>query len=302
AGFVRPRRGAIQLAGRNVEQVPPRRRNIGIMFQSYALFPHMTVFENVRFGLDSRRLPEVEVVDRTRRILDLVGLAELAQRRPKQLSGGQQQRVALARAVVIEPDILLLDEPLAALDKVLRVQMQTELKTLQRTIGVTAVFVTHDREEAMSMADRIVVMRSGRIEQIATPEFLFANPANAWICDFIGAGNLLRGPLAPDGTGGFSLTLAPGSTMTVASGAGLDPTHSVIFVPTDRIRLGRADGDAGLAVTAQRFLGLSVELHVAYAGGVLKTLLPPHRAAEFPVGTRVRVSADRDDCRLLGDR
>ena len=301
AGFVHPQQGSILLNGRNVVDVPPRRRNIGIMFQSYALFPHMTVFENVRFGLDSRRLPNAEVVARTGRALALVGLAALADRRPKQLSGGQQQRVALARAIVIEPDVLLLDEPLAALDKVLRVQMQTELKTLQKTIGVTAVFVTHDREEAMSMADRVVVMRDGRIIQVAAPEVLFTNPSNAWVCDFIGAGNLLRGELVSDGQGGFSLALGPGS---VVAGDGWMPAKgdaAIAFVPFDRVGLRHAAGDGGLQVTARRYLGLAVELHVAYPHGLVRALMTPKEAAAFPIGTQVCVLVDRADCRLLRD-
>jgi ABC-type Fe3+/spermidine/putrescine transport system ATPase subunit len=298
AGFVRPQRGAIWLGGRDVAQVPPRRRNIGIVFQSYALFPHMTVFENVRFGLDSRGVAKTEVVERTKRALALVGLAQLADRRPRQLSGGQQQRVALARAIVIEPDILLLDEPLAALDKQLRVQMQTELKTLQKTVGVTSVFVTHDREEAMSMADRIVVMRDGRIRQIATPEALFANPRDAWVADFIGAGNLLDGALRDTGGGGVALELGPDSALEIDGGT---PTagESVVFVAFDRIRLARSARADALAVTSRRFLGLAVELHVATPAGVVRALLPPDTAEGFQIGTRVALGAARGDCRLL---
>ncbi|MBL8702722.1 MAG: ABC transporter ATP-binding protein [Alphaproteobacteria bacterium] len=298
AGFVRPQRGAIWLGGRDVAQVPPRRRNIGIVFQSYALFPHMSVFDNVRFGLDSRGVARAEVLERTNRALALVGLASLADRRPRQLSGGQQQRVALARAIVIEPDILLLDEPLAALDKQLRVQMQTELKTLQKTVGVTSVFVTHDREEAMSMADRIVVMRDGRIRQIATPEALFAAPVDAWVADFIGAGNLLAGDLRRDGAGRATLTLGPGSVLEAEAPGDAAP-DSVIFVPFDRVHLAPAEGADALRVTSRRFLGLAVELHVGYPGGVVRALLPPAAAERFQVGAPVAVRADRDECRLL---
>ncbi|MBM3522796.1 MAG: ABC transporter ATP-binding protein, partial [Alphaproteobacteria bacterium] len=250
AGFVRPQRGAIRLAGRDVAQVPPRQRNIGIVFQSYALFPHMTAFENVRFGLDSRGVARAEVVERTKRALALVGLDKLADRRPRQLSGGQQQRVALARAIVIEPDILLLDEPLAALDKQLRVQMQTELKSLQKTVGVTSIFVTHDREEAMSMADRIVVMRDGRIRQVATPEALFAAPRDAWVADFIGAGNLLGGALRQQG-GGVALALGPGSVLEAEAGS-IDPREAVMFIAFDRVRLSPSNAADALTVTSRR--------------------------------------------------
>ncbi|NDH53322.1 MAG: aminotransferase class III-fold pyridoxal phosphate-dependent enzyme [Betaproteobacteria bacterium] len=161
AGFVHPQQGSVRLNGHDVAKLLPRQRNIGLVFQSYALFPHMSVIDNVRFGLECRNVPKAASIERAQAAMALVGLETFADRMPKQLSGGQQQRVALARALVIEPDLLLLDEPLGALDKRLRVQMQTELKALQRRLGVTAVFVTHDQEEAMSMADRIVVMAKG---------------------------------------------------------------------------------------------------------------------------------------------
>ncbi|MFM8680876.1 MAG: ABC transporter ATP-binding protein [Alphaproteobacteria bacterium] len=299
AGFFTPQRGSIWLKGRDMAQVPPRQRNIGIVFQSYALFPHMTATENVRFGLECRDVPRAEAEQRTQRALELVGLGQLAGRRPRQLSGGQQQRVALARALVIEPDMLLLDEPLAALDKQLRVQMQTELKSLQKSVDVTSIFVTHDREEAMSMADRIVVMRDGRIRQVATPEQLFAAPADAWVADFIGAGNLLEGGLQPDGTGGHALTLGGGSILSAAARPGDDPAASVMFVPFDRVRLSPDPAPDGPVVASRRFLGLSVELHVRYRDGVVRALMSPSAAEAFPVGARVRVAAERADCRLL---
>jgi ABC-type Fe3+/spermidine/putrescine transport system ATPase subunit len=299
AGFAHPQAGSILLNGRDVAQIAPRRRNIGIVFQSYALFPHLTVLENVRFGLDCRGVSAAEAEPRARAALALVGLDALAERRPRQLSGGQQQRVALARAIVIAPDLLLLDEPLAALDKQLRVQMQTELKTLQRTIGVTSVFVTHDREEAMSMADRVVVMREGRIEQIGAPTQLFAAPCNAWVGEFIGAGNLLRGELVRSAGDEVALTLAPGSVIRVGVGGEAPPRAAVVFAPFDRVRLSPAGDDAELTVTARRFLGLSTELHVAYAHGVVRVLLSPREAEAFPLGRPVHVSAAREHCRLL---
>ena len=296
AGFVQPQAGRVHLNGRNVAGLAPRQRNIGIVFQSYALFPHMTVRDNVRFGLACRHVPRAEAERRTAAVLALVDLAPLADRRPKQLSGGQQQRVALARAIVIEPDLLLLDEPLGALDKQLRVQMQTELKALQRRLGVTAVFVTHDQEEAMSMADRIVVMRDGSIAQLDTPERLFAAPNSAWVCQFVGGGNLLRGALRPGAPGHVKLDLAPGSAIEVA---GTD-TGALVQLPFDKVRLTPDAG--GLEVTARRFMGATVELHLDYAGGVLRAHLAPQDAAAFPVGARVRVAADPGDCRLVPDQ
>jgi ABC-type Fe3+/spermidine/putrescine transport system ATPase subunit len=295
AGFIQPEQGSVWLGGRDVAALPPRERNIGIVFQSYALFPHMSVLDNVLFGLECRKVPRAEAAERACQALGLVGLAGMADRRPKQLSGGQQQRVALARATVIEPDLLLLDEPLGALDKQLRVQMQTELKSLQRRLGVTAVFVTHDQEEAMSMADRIVVMRDGQIGQVDTPERLFSAPASAWICDFIGAGNLVRGPLRTGPDGAALIELAPGSSV-VAHGSG-----DLIQVPFDQVRLAACPPGSGLVVTARRFLGAAVELHLAYAGGIIRAHLPPDQAAAYPVGAHAQVSAGPGGCRLLAD-
>ena len=294
AGFVEPGHGTICLRGRDVAGLPPRRRNIGIVFQSYALFPHLSALGNVLFGLECRNVPKVQAAERARAALDLVGLSALAERRPKQLSGGQQQRVALARALVIEPDLLLLDEPLGALDKRLRVQMQTELKALQRRVGVAAVFVTHDQEEAMSMADRIAVMRDGQVAQLATPEVLFAAPSSAWVCEFVGGGNLLRGALRPGAPGHLRLELAPGSVVEVEGSGG-----GAVQLPFDKVRLQPAPD--GLAVSARRFLGAAVELHLPYAGGTVCAHLPPEDAAAFPIGARAHVRADAAHCRLVPD-
>ena len=280
AGFVEPQQGSVHLNGRDVAGLPPRLRNIGIVFQSYALFPHMTVLDNVLFGLECRRVAKPAARARARDALDLVGLAAFAERRPRQLSGGQQQRVALARALVIEPDLLLLDEPLGALDKQLRVQMQTELTSLQRRLGVTALFVTHDQEEAMSMADRIVVMRDGRVAQVDTPERLFGAPNSAWVCDFVGAGNLLRGALAER-----------------VMGAGA--SGRIVQVPFDRLRL--CLDPEGLLVTGRRFLGSAVEVHLAHEAGVVRAHMPPAEAAAYPLGTRASIHADAADCRMLAD-
>jgi ABC-type Fe3+/spermidine/putrescine transport system ATPase subunit len=298
AGFVQPQLGAVRLHGREVSGLPPRKRNIGIVFQSYALFPHMSVLDNVLFGLECRKIGKAEAAERARRTLDLVGLAAMADRRPKQLSGGQQQRVALARAIVIEPDLLLLDEPLGALDKQLRVQMQTELKSLQRRLGVTAVFVTHDQEEAMSMADRIVVMRDGKVVQVDTPERLFGAPNSAWVCEFVGGGNLLRGELVPCGDGWLRLDVGSGSSLRVAQGT----PGNVVQVPFDKVRLIPSASDTGLPVTGRRFLGSMVELHLQSAAGTVLAHVPPNEAAAFPLGARAHISADPADCRVLPDR
>ncbi len=199
AGFNRHNRGELLVDGRDITGVPPHARNIGMVFQSYALWPHLSVYENVAFGLVERKLPRGEIRSRTEAALELVGLGAFAERRPNQLSGGQQQRVALARTIVIEPQVLLLDEPLSNLDKKLRVQMRQELLALQRKLGITTIFVTHDQEEAMTTADRMAVLDEGCVQQIGTPAELFDFPVNRFVANFVGTMNLLDGTLAADG-------------------------------------------------------------------------------------------------------
>jgi putative spermidine/putrescine transport system ATP-binding protein len=189
AGFLEPSRGAIRLEGRDLTAVHPARRGLGIVFQSYALFPHMTAAENVAFGLEMRGVKQGERAKRVRAALAMVGLAGFEERYPRRMSGGQQQRVALARALVIQPSVLLLDEPLSNLDAKLREDMQIELRQIQRTIGTTTILVTHDQNEAMSLSDRIVVMSQGRIEQIGTPQETYERPASAFVSQFLGKTN-----------------------------------------------------------------------------------------------------------------
>ena len=193
AGFAEVTRGKITLAGRDITHVKPNDRGLGIVFQSYALFPHMTVHENVSFGLEMRRMPKAERLERIREALALVHLDAYADRYPRELSGGQRQRVALARALVIEPPVLLLDEPLSNLDAKLREEMQFELRKIQRKVGTTTIMVTHDQSEAMSISDRIVVMQSGRVTQIDAPYKLYDQPHSTFISTFVGKANLLTG-------------------------------------------------------------------------------------------------------------
>ena len=198
AGFEEPDSGAILLSGQDLLGLPPNRRPVNLMFQSYALFPHMSVEGNIAYGLERERLPRAEVRRRVGEVLETVGLTTLARRRPTKLSGGQRQRVALARAIVKRPRLLLLDEPLSALDRKVRGDMQLELKRLQHEVGITFVVVTHDQEEAMSMADRVAVMAEGRVQQIATPVDLYRRPANRFVADFIGTSNMLPGRVVGD--------------------------------------------------------------------------------------------------------
>lgn len=216
--------GRVEQAGRDISTLPPAERDFGIVFQSYALFPNLTVTKNVAYGLENRKLPRADIVARVTELLELVGLPEQGDKYPAQLSGGQQQRVALARALATSPGLLLLDEPLSALDAKVRVYLRHEIKSLQRRLGVTTVMVTHDQEEALTMADRIVVMNQGVIEQIGTPEQIYGTPATAFVADFIGSMNFIPGALEADGAvkiGNTTLQcrtngLTPGARITAA--------------------------------------------------------------------------------------
>ena len=199
AGFEQPDGGDILISGKSVRGVPPYRRDVNTVFQAYALFPHLTVAENVAYGLQQRRTPKSEIRERVTQALDLVQMRRFGDRKPTQLSGGQQQRIALARALVNRPAVLLLDEPLGALDRQLREEMQLELKLLQSRLGITFVFVTHDQGEALSMSDRIAIMRAGRIEQLADADTVYARPASAYVAAFVGQQNFFRGTVAEAG-------------------------------------------------------------------------------------------------------
>lgn len=191
AGFETPSSGTIHLAGKVINDLPPNKRDTAMVFQSYAIFPHYNIYDNIAYGLKIHKVPKDEIKERVERIIELVGLKELAQRSPSQLSGGQQQRVALARALVMEPSVLLFDEPLSNLDAKLRVYMRNEIKKIQESLGLTSVYVTHDQTEAMSLSDRIIIMNRGKIEQIGTPAEIYQKPRTKFVADFIGAANFI---------------------------------------------------------------------------------------------------------------
>jgi spermidine/putrescine transport system ATP-binding protein len=245
-GFEEPSEGAIYLGQTDVTEQPPFKRNVNTVFQNYALFPHLTVFENVAFGLRRRKIPNDEIPGQVARMLDLVELPGYDKRRPNQLSGGQQQRVALARALINHPRVLLLDEPLGALDLKLRKQMQLELKRIQTDIGITFIYVTHDQDEAMTMSDRIAVMRNGRIEQLGTPEELYERPRTAFVAGFLGVSNLLDGRLERRDGGMVEVRLADGTRLR-APADGLNGAASAavrVGVRPEKLRLEAAAGEA----------------------------------------------------------
>ena len=250
AGFEQPTAGRVLLDGTDVSDVPPHKRNVNTVFQQYALFPHMSVFDNGAFGPRSKKVDEAKVKADVMEMLEVVRLSQFAARKPSQLSGGQQQRVALARALVNYPSALLLDEPLAALDLKLREAMQIELKRIQREVGISFIFVTHDQGEALTMSDRIVVMSEGVVEQIATPEEIYRRPASLFVAGFIGSSNLLPGTVTEIGTGEVVVKLAAGAKVTVIDNAPsvrINERVSVMLRPERLQPVDRASaGTAGL--------------------------------------------------------
>jgi putative spermidine/putrescine transport system ATP-binding protein len=231
AGLLQPDAGDIQIDGRSITKVPVHRRNIGMLFQNYALFPHMTVAENIRFGLETRGVRRNEAAPRVREALQLVQLAGFEHRMPAQLSGGQQQRVALARALVVEPAVMLLDEPLGALDKSLRNSMQVELRDLQRRLGTTTVLVTHDQDEALTMADCIAIMRDGYVEQSGTPTEVYQRPVSRFIANFLGTANFFRGKVERVVVGAICIAVPGGPSISVRSSRPLGASVTVALRP-----------------------------------------------------------------------
>jgi spermidine/putrescine transport system ATP-binding protein len=265
AGFEQPTAGHVFLEGEDVSQVPPHKRNVNTVFQQYALFPHMSVFDNVAFGPRSKKINETEVKSRVNEMLEVVRLGEFAQRRPAQLSGGQQQRVALARALVNYPSALLLDEPLAALDLKLREAMQIELKRIQREVGITFVFVTHDQGEALTMSDRIAVMSEGRVEQVGAPVDIYARPETLFVAGFIGSANLLPGTVMSSDGAGTRVQLLDGTQVVVAAGnsaptAQLSQGHQVtVMLRPEQVVLD-GEGSMKVFITDTVFQGSSVRV------------------------------------------
>jgi spermidine/putrescine transport system ATP-binding protein len=264
AGFEQPDEGEIFLEGKSVASTPPYHRNVNTVFQSYALFEHLTVWDNVAFGLKRRKVGEADIRKRVSEMLDLVRLTPKAKARPRQLSGGQQQRVALARALVNLPAVLLLDEPLGALDLQLRKQMQIELKQIQRTVGITFIYVTHDQEEALTMSDRIAVMNEGVLQQFGTPEEIYEQPANAFVAGFIGISNLVPGVVED-----HSVRLKTGQLIPAQLDSDLTAGAQVLVcVRPEKLRLGRRqDGQATVEGTIVEtvYLGTATQYIVELA-------------------------------------
>jgi spermidine/putrescine transport system ATP-binding protein len=295
AGFEQPTAGEIFMAGFPIAGLPPFKRDINTVFQHYALFPHMSVRDNVGYGLRMRHVPGPELRERVGRALEMVKLDQFGDRSPRQLSGGQQQRVALARALVNRPRILLLDEPLGALDLKLRKEMQLELKQLQIQLGITFIYVTHDQEEALTMSDRVVLMRQGRVEQIGAPRDLYDRPSSRVVADFIGETNLLPGTVIHGGPGEVVLRV-DGSELRGHSDTRLPVgTEAWMSVRPEAIRLvdagNSASGENELAGVAGEsvYAGFVTRVHVMLSGGKRLVLHAP-AGTELPAGQHVRVA------------
>ena len=272
AGFEQPTAGRVVLNGVDVADTPPHRRSVNTVFQHYALFPHLSVYDNVAFGL---RFKDTSKGDERKKVGDALALVRMEgyeKRKPTQLSGGQQQRVALARALVLSPEVLLLDEPLGALDAKLRKALQIELKSLQEAVGVTFIYVTHDQEEALTMSDRLAVMSDGRIEQVGTPQQVYEEPASAYVADFLGVSNLMYvRVLARDPSGGVRVKLGDGPELTAESGTWDGSDAAKVVIRPERVRLldRGATGDNCVAGTVERlvYMGPMVQLVVMLAPG-----------------------------------
>ncbi len=306
AGFETPTRGDIEIDGRSVGRLPPHKRNIGMVFQSYALFPHMTVEQNLAFPLEVRGLPREEIRSKVGRVLDIVQLGSFGGRRPNQLSGGQQQRVALARALVFEPALVLMDEPLGALDKQLREHMQLEIKHIHARLGVTVVYVTHDQSEALTMSDRVAVTNNGVIQQLDSPERLYEAPQNAFVAHFVGENNRLTGRVTAIENGTCNVELEDGGTIR-ALAVRVDGTGALTTVSLrpERVRVG---GDAKTCpnqfdgeVRELIYLGDHTRMRLALCGqeDFVVKLAHTRGAPQVRPGDRVPVGFTVEDCRAL---
>ena len=293
AGFEIPDTGTVELAGRDVTRVAPNRRDTNTVFQSYALFPHMTVAENVAYPLRMKGVGRNEMENRTREAIDRVSMTDFAGRLPHEMSGGQRQRIALARAIVGRPRVLLLDEPLGALDLKLREQMQHVLVELQKSLGITFVYVTHDQGEALSMSDRIAVMKSGRIQQIGTPEEVYYQPANAFVADFIGKSNRLEVAFDP-ATG----CLRCGAIAIPATGPPRPQSVRSVAIRHESLRVEpqeHCDVTFDARIRSVMFLGSVIEMMLDADGQILTSHVPTRRGRTMKAGDTVRVGLSLDD-------
>lgn len=307
AGFEEPTSGRILMNGKSIESLPPRHRGIGVVFQHYALFPHMTVGENLAFPLEVRRIKKVKINHRVQQVLRMIRLEGLENRKPQELSGGQQQRVAIARALVFEPSLVLMDEPLGALDRRLREDMQFEIRQMQRDLGITVLYVTHDQEEAMVMSDRVAVFNQGRIEQIAPPEVLYEEPEHAYVARFIGDNNLLTGCVT-EIYQEICTVLAGNAKIKALQIADCKIGDEVILaIRPERIAINPEPGlytnEIDAQVEFRSFLGDHLHLRLSVLGQFAFIVKVPNTIQQASVleGDKVRIGWTQTDCRALAD-
>lgn len=305
AGFVDPTSGVIRINGRDVTTLPAHKRDIGMVFQNYALFPHLTVLDNVGFALKMRGVGKQEMRDRSADFLRLVGLGDFASRYPHQLSGGQQQRVALARALVFSPSLVLMDEPLGALDRRLRLQMQEEIKRIQTELGLTVVYVTHDQEEALTMSDDIAVMEDGRIASYSSPKLTYEAPSNRFTANFIGESNFMQGTVASQESDSTLMQIAGHACRVAAEPEVSEGGSATIFVRPERLRLVTAEDSVANAMTcrfvSQLYLGESIIYTVELTDGQQLKIRRPNRGvgAEISADVPLWVGFEPQNARIL---
>jgi len=305
AGFETPTAGEVRLNGRAVNNVPPHKRDIGMVFQNYALFPHMTVAENVGFPLSVRRMSKADVEEKVKRALDMVQLGAFASRRPAQLSGGQQQRVALARALVFEPQLILMDEPLGALDKKLREHMQYEIKHIHENLGVTVVYVTHDQSEALTMSNRIAVFNDGIIQQLDSPSALYERPDNAFVAQFIGENNRLAGKITEVNGQSCKVSVNGGDIHALPVNINGSGSQTTLSLRPERVRINPTDGEVPNIFNAKVeeliYLGDHIRTRVSVCGNSEFIVKVPNSqdTAQLTEGQDVRVGWTVEDCRAL---
>ncbi|MFO1350759.1 MAG: ABC transporter ATP-binding protein [Gammaproteobacteria bacterium] len=305
AGFETATHGDIILDGASINNVPPHKRDIGMVFQNYALFPHMTVAENLAFPLKVRKFPQTDIDARVKRVLDMVKLGAFGSRRPAQLSGGQQQRIAVARALVFEPKLVLMDEPLGALDKQLREQMQYEIKHLHDSLGITVVYVTHDQSEALTMSDRIAVFNDGRIQQLAPPAKLYEEPENAFVAQFIGENNRLRGEVLELNGTHCKVRAEDGSVIEALKvNVGAKGAKTLLSLRPERVMInptGRLGNDFNASVLELIYLGDHIRARVAVCGHDDFIVKVPNAASHDRLrpGAAIRIGWIAEDCRAL---
>jgi len=304
SGFDTPTTGEIMIGGENVTHNPPYRRDVNQVFQSYALFPHLSIYENIAFGLRMKKLAATEIRKKVDRVVEMTSLQQFTERKPAQLSGGQRQRVALARAIVCEPKVLLLDEPLSALDAKLRVQMRLELKQLQKRLGITFIFVTHDQEEALTMSDRIAVLNGGRVEQLGTANEIYYRPATRFVATFIGETNIVEAEVLNSHNGRLRCRLEGGLELDIAQPEDSPTGKILLSLRPEKIRLMK-ERPQGVNVFPGKicmevFKGAVDDMTVTVQGGLeLGALLPNHGEVDFHEGEDVFCRIQPEDIHIV---